>query len=343
MSQQDKKFLDIMRNNTAQPEDGHYLMPLPFKEDDIKLPNNHSVAMSRLLQLKRRFLGDHAFYGQYQKVFDGMVSEGYAEPVPPDILPEVGSMWYLPHHGVYHPHKPDKPRVVFDGSSTFQGHFLNASLLTGPDLTNSLLGVLCRFRKEIIALMCEIEAMFHQFRVSPPNRDFLRFLWWPDDLNKDPVEYRMTVHLFGATYSPACTNFALKEIAKDFQHEHGQEAANFIRNNFYVDDGLTSMPTAEDCIALAQDTRELCKTGALWLHKFTSNSRKVLESIPASDRAANIRDMELSSDRLPMERALCIEWCAESDTLRFQISADSKPVTRGGILSTVCSIFDPLV
>ena len=37
----------------------------------------------------------------------------------------------------------------------------------GPDLTHSLVGVLSRFRQERLALMSDIEAMFHQVRVRP--------------------------------------------------------------------------------------------------------------------------------------------------------------------------------
>ena len=38
-------------------------------------------------------------------------------------------------------------------------------------------------------------------------RDYLRFLWWENEnVECQPVEYRMKVHLFGAVSSPACCN-----------------------------------------------------------------------------------------------------------------------------------------
>jgi hypothetical protein len=53
--------------------------------------------------------------------------------------------------------------------------------------------------------MCDIEAMFYQVKVPVEYRDSLRFLWWENgDTSKDPQEYRMTVHLFGAASSPGC-------------------------------------------------------------------------------------------------------------------------------------------
>ncbi len=42
---------------------------------------------------------------------------------------------------------------------------LNTELLQGPDLTNSLVGVLLRFRQEPIAMMADIKSMYYQVRV----------------------------------------------------------------------------------------------------------------------------------------------------------------------------------
>ena len=83
--------------------------------------------------------------------------------------------------------------------------------------------------------------MFCQVRVNEEHRDHLRLLWWPDgDTSKEPVDYRMRVHLFGATSSPGCCNLALKMTSKDGKDEFGAEAAAFLENSFYVDEDLIS-------------------------------------------------------------------------------------------------------
>ncbi|XP_022794387.1 uncharacterized protein LOC111333131 [Stylophora pistillata] len=204
-------------------------------------------------------------------------------------------------------------------------------------------GVLCRFRQKPIAFMCDIEAMFHQVKVDEEYRDLLRFLWWENgDLTKSPREYRMTVHLFGATSSPGCANFAMKSTANDFENEFGASAADFLRNDFYVDDGLKSVPLVDDAVKLIVNVKKMCSRGGFRLHKFVSNGKEVIRRIPEQDRAEGVKELDLDLDSLPLERALGVHWCVESDCFQFTIVLPDKPCTRRGILSTVSSIFDPL-
>ena len=100
-----------------------------------------------------------------------MIDEGQAERVPDEELHlSTGHVWYIPHHGVYHPQKPDKIRVLLNDSAVFKGESLDRHLLHGPDLTNSLNGILCRFRKEPIAFTCNVKGMSHQVYVNSDHR-----------------------------------------------------------------------------------------------------------------------------------------------------------------------------
>lgn len=174
-----------------------------------------------------------------------VMTKGYAEVVPQsELQPETGKVWYVPHHGVYHPRKR-KLRVVFDYTAAFGGTSLNKKLLQGPDLTNTLLGVLLRFRQGPVAFITDIEGMFHQVQVAKED-NFLRFLWWPNgDISKELVEHRMLVHIFGAESSPSCATFALLKTADDNQDEYLEEVTNTIRQNFYVDDCLKAVNSTE--------------------------------------------------------------------------------------------------
>lgn len=55
-------------------------------------------------------------------------------------------IWYLPHHGVVNPNKPDIVRVVFDAVAKYKGVSLNDALITVPNIVTNSLSVLIRFR-----------------------------------------------------------------------------------------------------------------------------------------------------------------------------------------------------
>ena len=343
LSQEDTKFLRLMKENIRQNEEGHYEMPLPFKNGEPQLPNNRHVALRRALSLKAQLLRRPQYLQHYTTFMNEILSRGDAEKIPADEA-SSHTCWYIPHHGVYHPHKPNKVRVVFDCSAKYQGTCVNEHLLQGPDLINPLVGVLCRFRQGPVAFTCDVEKMYHQFHVSPGHRDYLRFLWWEDgDLTKDPSDYRMKVHLFGATSSPGCANFALKQLALDHQSLNSR-AALFLQRDFYVDDGLRGEATSAAAINLIQGAVAICKKGHLRLHKFMSNCQEVMESIPESERA-KVRTADITGDQPltdDVERTLGVQWQVETDSLRFKLSIKDGPPTRRGVLSTVASIYDPL-
>ena len=337
-SRNDLKFLQIMERNVHVADNGHYEMPLPFREETPILPNNRILAEKRLDHLKRKLQSDPAYHEQYAKQMNSLFHSKYAEEVSGSG--DEGKVWYIPHHGVK---QPNKLRVVFDCSSQFRGTSLNSHLLSGPDLTNTLTGVLCRFRKDVVAFMCDVKEMFHQFHVNKEHRDYFRFLWWTDgDISRQPSNCRMNVHLFGATSSPGCSNFGLKQIAKDYAEEFGQDASEFVQRDFYVDDGLKSVKTEDEAVDLFMRTKQMCERGHLHLHKIVSNSRKVMQSVPVEDRGKDLKELNLLQDTLPIEKALGVQWCIESDSFRFRITFQEKPMTRRGVLSTVMSVYDPL-
>ncbi|KAL7827058.1 hypothetical protein SRHO_G00327760 [Serrasalmus rhombeus] len=326
MSLDDKKFMKILTEQVTY-ENSHYYLPLPFRNDNVMMPNNREVAIRRAASLAKRLKGDKSFQGEYKQFMDKMLEQDYAEEIPLDQLHVVeGKIWYVPHHGVYHRRKGTL-RVVFDCTSSFQNTSLNKELLQGPDLTNNLLGVLMRFRQGHIALMADIQAMFHQVRVHRKHVDFLRFLWWPDgDFEKQPEDYRMKVHLFGAISSPSCANFALQKTAQDNQHNYDKEVIETIQNNFYVDDCLKTADTEMHAIKLHKGLSDLCSTGGFKLTKWVSNSKKVLEVIPENERADMVKDLELDRKDPPIERVLGIQWNLEDDTFGFKVSVNRKPL-----------------
>lgn len=336
LSIEDKQFLDIMKQGTKLGQDGRVSMPLPFKAKPIH-QNTKSAAMHRFKLLEKKFQHDPKYREHYYEFMNDIISKGEA------ILAndEHENSWYIPHFGVYHPKKPSKIRVVFDCAAKVGGVSLNDFLLQGPEHINDLQGILMRFRSNHIAVMGDIERMFHQFKVTPDHQDYLRFLWY--DAEGRPTTYKMTVHLFGARSSPACATYGLRYLADKYQSRVSTfEARDFIHNNFYVDDGLASVSTEAEAIRLVREAQALCITGNLRLHKLVSNSRAVMTAIPRSEQCSSLQKLNLDTDDLPHERSLGVIWDTNKDCLTFEFTDYAKPDTRRGVLSTVASIFDPL-
>ncbi|GBP48651.1 hypothetical protein EVAR_103016_1 [Eumeta japonica] len=68
-------------------------------------------------------------------------------------------LWYLPHFAITHPQKK-KVRLVFYAAARTNGRCLNDALLMGPDLIQSLLGVLVLFRQGRVAVSADTKEMF---------------------------------------------------------------------------------------------------------------------------------------------------------------------------------------
>ena len=344
---EDRKALKMM-GDSLKRVDGHYQVALPWRHNPPCLPNNKETAAQRARTLRKRLLRDQCLLEKYATTMNDYLEKGYAEKIPEEQLqPADTSIWYLPHHPVTHPAKPEKVQIVFDCAATYQNTSLNQQLLQGPDQTNQLVGVLVRFRQERIGLVSDIESMFHQVLVEPRDCDALRFFWWPNaDLTGEMKEYRMVRHLFGATSSPSVANFCLRKTANDHQDEFDPSVLDTIKRNMYVDDMMKSVENSCEAITLVEQSRKLLAKGGFRLTKWYSNDREVLASIPESERAKSVVDLDM--DKLPTESALGLKWDAEGDSFVWDVAEKlsrflkTEPVTRRDLVSAVYSLFDPL-
>jgi len=157
---------------------------------------------------------------------------------------------------------------------------------------------------------------------------------------REPDVYVMQVHIFGATCSPCIANSVLKRTATDNAEDFSPEAVTAVHQNFYVDDALVSTFDESSAVRLASEMTEVLDRCGFRLTKFTSSNKEVLSSIP-KDRRAN-PNLNLDLDELPIERALGVRWWAETDEIGFDVKDLCRPETKRGILSTICSLYDPI-
>ena len=200
------RILESTINHTGE----RYEIGLPWKVP-ANLQNNYFSALNQLNSLNKRLNNDPKLSDMYQQTLVTDLEKNYVKPVEmTDPPPE--KIWYLPHHPVQSANKPNKVRRVANAASKFKGESLNSNLLTGPDLLNSLIGILVRFREKPIAILADIEGMFMQIGIRNEDQSALRFLW---SIDNDVRQFQFTRLIFGATCSPSCAIFVLNRCAED--------------------------------------------------------------------------------------------------------------------------------
>ena len=110
------------------------------------------------------------------------------------------------------------------------------------------------------------------------------------------MDHEMCVHVFDGVFSLSCSNYALRETAPDNQQEYGNDAAETMRKNFYVDDLLKSVNTCEFASEMVDDVRQICNAEGFHLTKFICNDKEKLAAIPEEDRRQGVKNQDLITD-----------------------------------------------
>ena len=96
LSNDNKRFLEITAER-KQLSNKHYEIPMPCRENVIKLDRNVPLAQQRLLVLKRKIERDTLYKAEYTAFMNDMISQGFCERVPVEEISNPS--WYIPHHG----------------------------------------------------------------------------------------------------------------------------------------------------------------------------------------------------------------------------------------------------
>ena len=87
----------------TRTEDGKFQIDLPVRHSKVCFPDNRAVAVKRLETLQKRFKNRQNLLRDYASQMNKTIETEYAERVPPNDKIMEGKLWYLQHHGVYHP------------------------------------------------------------------------------------------------------------------------------------------------------------------------------------------------------------------------------------------------
>ena len=335
LSTEDRTFLKIMEEGVRVTPEGSMEAPLPFK--DKNLPANRTAVLQRTRNtLKRMSKSEPEVFQKCMDIMQDYISKGEMEIAPAlEVTHSDQLVGYLPYFVVFHPVKR-KPRLVFDAKASYKGSSINDHLLSGPDLTNELRAVLLRFREKPIAVVGDIQGMFHKFQLPEQHRDALRFFWPKDSCADQLIELRPTCHIFGLCSSPSVASYCLKKIGQEAS-DFSEEARNFIEWSFYVDDCPSSFDDVESAVTTFTQVREILKRRNINLHQIISNSEMVLNAFPVEERSKAC----FSLDDPMCQRTLGVMWNALTDNFTIDISIQERAFTKRGILATINAIYDP--
>ena len=242
-SREDKRAIETLER-TVKHVSGRYEVGMLWREQEVEFPDNRLMAVKRLESTERKLNRDKDLAKKYCAIIEDYVDKGYGRKLTAEEADvPTPKQWFLPHHPVRNPNKPGKVRIVMDAAAKHDGVSLNDKLRIGPDLLNSLVGVLLRFREQRVGLAADIEAMFHQVQIIEEDQPALRFLWRNLEQQHPPDVYQMLVMIFGAASSPCMANYVLRKIALDNREDvsFSEDAIRSVEKNFYMDDFLKSV------------------------------------------------------------------------------------------------------
>ncbi|XP_053696951.1 uncharacterized protein LOC128744165 [Sabethes cyaneus] len=343
LSKYDQRAVEVMKNTTQQIEQG-YEIGLLWKEDEVNFPNSFPGALSRLLSQEKRMKNDSNLRKWYNDKIDEYVEKGYARKLSPaDSVKLTPTTFYLPHFVVVNENKQQrKHRLVFDAAAKSEGVSFNSKLLTGPDSTESLLGILIRFREHRFAISGDIQEMFHRIAIRKEDQDSQRFLF--RKRNDVPLEvYVMQSMIFGATCSPACAQYVKNFNALKFNDQF-PDAAKAIIKNHYVDNYLDSFDNLDQAIKTIRDVIDIHENGNFRMRDFISNSKEIIKAIP-EDRVSDTNNISLEHMEDSYEKILGMNWDFRKDVFKINIKIpETIPIklTKRNVLSIAMNIYDPL-
>ena len=170
------RAMNVSETTTAL-NNKHYEIGLLWKTDNPKLPMNRKLVENRLISLEERLERNPVIKKGIKKQSTSIYRKVTQKITQNKIRNSSGITNFKSHHCVLNTKKANKVRVVFDAGAKFKGISLNYNLLKNPDLLNSLIAILIRFRLGQYAEIGGIEQIFHQLQVKESHQDALRFLW----------------------------------------------------------------------------------------------------------------------------------------------------------------------
>ncbi|XP_063970046.1 uncharacterized protein LOC129255891 [Lytechinus pictus] len=346
LSKVEKDEYDVI-NASCQKVGRQWMIPYPWKRDPSHLPDNKMQAERMLAGTEKKLVRNLEYAEAYSKQMKEMTDMGFSRKLTQEEMKNYqGPVHYISHHAVVRPEKKSTPlRIVFNSSSSFQGHCLNDYWMKGSDLLKDLFGVLLRFRERPVAILGDISKMYHRVLIPEADQHVHRYLWRDLNVEQEPDVYVKTVVTFGDKPAPAMAQIALRRTAEEGRAAY-PEAASVIERDTYMDDICTSVSTVEEGRNLTHDLDEVLDTGGFKVKGWISNVPLKEETVPECQTETSLLE------NLTEEKVLGVVWTQQQDEFSYKVKGEnltqpsekqsSVMWTKRRILSRIAKVFDPI-
>ena len=349
-----EKELELIEQNLEfDAKTQSWITEYPWVKDPNKLPDNRKAAYRMLISTEKRLSKNPDHAEVYNQQINDMVDRKVARKLNREETDNYkGPVHYISHHEVLKLESKSTPvRIVFNSSANYMSHILNDYWAKGPDLLNSLIGVLIRFRENKIAMIGEIKKMYHTIKTKAIAQHTHRFLWGNMYSSKEPETYIIQRVSFEDKPSGTIATVALRKTAEMGKDLYPYAATN-VQENTYMDDIIESVNDPSHAKQLASDIENLLIKGGFKLKAWTFSGDPT-KGTPVMPQEPHTTD----------EKVLGVKWNPILDYLCFSVKLDFSPkktkrhrttiakyesitipaqLTKRTILSQVNSIYDPL-
>ena len=216
--------------------------------------SNRTMAIAASKSLRKKLLKSGKAEEFHAKVMDGLSKQHYVEVA--DEVERAHSKLPKSYQLINYVQKQSsastKVRMVTNSSIQRAGGSFNDLCLKGSNLMNSSLDILLGFSCHAYCLMTDLSEAYRSIFTGPITNSCRRFWWFRDVTNEDSLVQLMLVR---STYGDkAAGNFLAQSrniVAED--HRVSAFARDFIKNFFFVDDGLGSSKSKQKLLKLADE------------------------------------------------------------------------------------------
>lgn len=357
-----EKSLHEQFAEVIESKEGHYCVPLPWKDPTASLPDGYHTSKRRLFSLLKRLRQTPEILQRYDRTIREQQELGIVEIVDTEKEGQEATsrVHYLPHDAVLrHDKMTTKVRVVYDASAKAQGKSLNDCLHVGEKFNQKIFDILLRFRTHPIALVADIEKAFLTIGIKREDRNVLWFLWVQDPLEEPPElqVLRFPRVVFGVASSPFLLNATIQHHLELYRDPHPQLVNQLIRST-YVDNVVSGAEAIESAFQLFIDSKRVLQERGFNLKKFITNNlelQKRIQEFEGTGRAGQSQSeknvqLTLGNAQYQVEenrKVLGVQWNVQTDEFVFDpqtitdLAKGGEP-TKRTVVGLVSKFYDPL-